>query len=455
MGIDWDQLLALAPLALGKPGNPRSAAMMQGYLQSQDRIRQQQLQAHTMGRQDALADAQIQNLQADNERANQQQQQTSAHQAAQQALARVSAYRNENQGMLGALQKAPEEILPPDADPLQAQNQLTVARLGAQQDYGVPPGTPQGPLPNMTQLVSEGKKRRAKALYERAEKQYGPEAMAGDSITLKTGEQFGDIKPSALRALFSAPAMDASGQPAKPYVKTRPSAQPGSFEEYIDAPPERQAQIEGARKKYGQADDRTAGQPRNRFNVQPITNPDGTTGLVRINMDTGETTLVSLPQGAGAGRASDTSKLSAAYLSRSESAHTNVTPFEATMASLGAQANVQLPNLLKSPQGQLYAQGRDEFINAALRRESGAAIQPSEYTRFDKIYFVQPGDSAAVIRQKQSARRRVIEGFRTTAGNIRSGDGGTTSGPAVGERRTVNGQPAVWDGKGWKAAGVP
>jgi hypothetical protein len=164
--------------------------------------------------------------------------------------------------------------------------------------------------------------------------------------------------------------------------------------------------------------------PRERFNVQPVTKPDGTSGLVRINMDTGETTAVNLPEGAASGRASDTSKLPAAYLQRTASAHQNVTPFEAKLQSLGPQAGVQLPTLLQSEAGQLYSQGRDEFINAALRRESGAAIQPSEYERFDKIYFVQPGDKPANIKQKQAARQRVIEGFQTAAGNIRSGPSG-------------------------------
>ena len=161
--------------------------------------------------------------------------------------------------------------------------------------------------------------------------------------------------------------------------------------------------------------------PRDRFTAQPITNPDGTTSLVRLNMETGEATPVKLPEGAAAGKASDTQRLSAAYLERSEAADKNVSPFESQLISLGAQADVQMPTLLQSSVGQQYAQGRDEFINAALRRESGAAIQPSEYARFDKIYFVQPGDKLPVIRQKQAARRRVIEGFKTTAGNIVSG----------------------------------
>jgi hypothetical protein len=42
------------------------------------------------------------------------------------------------------------------------------------------------------------------------------------------------------------------------------------------------------------------------------------------------------------------------------------------------------------------------------------------------IYFVQPGDTAATIKQKQQARQRVITGFRQAAGNLGKGDPAST-----------------------------
>lgn len=189
-------------------------------------------------------------------------------------------------------------------------------------------------------------------------------------------------------------------------------------------------------------------EPRGRFNIQQVTKQDGSTGLVRVNMDTGEVSPVALPDGAGAGHASDTQRLSKAYLDRTVASDKTAATFEASLAKLGSQLDVQLPNLLKSEQGQQYKQAEDEFINAALRRESGAAIQPSEYDRFEKIYFVRPGDTPATIRQKQQARTRVVSGFRVAAGNM---GGAATTGPKIGERRTISGKLGEWDGKGWKA----
>lgn len=59
-----------------------------------------------------------------------------------------------------------------------------------------------------------------------------------------------------------------------------------------------------------------------------------------------------------------------------------------------------------TPQQQQIDQAQRDFINAVLRRESGAAISPGEFDSARKQYFVQPGDSPAVISQK--ARNRAI-----------------------------------------------
>lgn len=179
----------------------------------------------------------------------------------------------------------------------------------------------------------------------------------------------------------------------------------------------------------GTADDRPRTEPRTRYNVQQITNADGTTGLVRLNLDTGDVSPVALP-GSGAGKVSDTERLSKAYYDRTAASNTTAETFEQQLASLGSQFDVKLPTLLQSESGQRYKQAKDEFINASLRRESGAAIQPSEYARYDKIYFVQPGDTPATVKQKQAARKRVIAGFKVTSGNL-GADPRPASGPVA------------------------
>ena len=75
-------------------------------------------------------------------------------------------------------------------------------------------------------------------------------------------------------------------------------------------------------------------------------------------------------------------------------------------------------NALLSDKSQQAEQAQRDFINAALRQESGAVIAPSEFENARKQYFPQPGDSKAVLAQKAANRKRVIEGFRTTAGPV-------------------------------------
>jgi hypothetical protein len=77
-----------------------------------------------------------------------------------------------------------------------------------------------------------------------------------------------------------------------------------------------------------------------------------------------------------------------------------------------------LPQVLGglSPDQQKVAQARINFITAILRKESGAAIGRDEFATAEKNYFPKPGDDAAVIAQKQQARRTAIRAMEIQAG---------------------------------------
>lgn len=81
--------------------------------------------------------------------------------------------------------------------------------------------------------------------------------------------------------------------------------------------------------------------------------------------------------------------------------------FGGTLADIAGSAT----NWTQSAGQQQVEQARRDFINAVLRRESGAAIASSEFANADKQYFPQPGDSPAVITQKQQNRRLAIQGL--------------------------------------------
>lgn len=67
---------------------------------------------------------------------------------------------------------------------------------------------------------------------------------------------------------------------------------------------------------------------------------------------------------------------------------------------------------LSSAQQQQLLQAKRDFVNATLRRESGAAINQSEFDNANKQYFPQIGDSSAVIKQKAENRQIATRGIQ-------------------------------------------
>lgn len=68
-------------------------------------------------------------------------------------------------------------------------------------------------------------------------------------------------------------------------------------------------------------------------------------------------------------------------------------------------------NVTQSDSQQGVEQARRDFINAVLRRESGAVISDSEFANAERQYFPQIGDSEATKRQKRRSRELAIQGI--------------------------------------------
>jgi len=115
---------------------------------------------------------------------------------------------------------------------------------------------------------------------------------------------------------------------------------------------------------------------------------------------------------------------------------------------VGGEEPERLRNLLGNIQGTI----------AKLR--GGASFTPSEQIMLDR-YTPTTTDSVLQIKAKLSSLSDFITAKRENTLRVAGGEytpRGTPApsaagvpGPKVGERRTVNGQLAEWDGKGWKA----
>lgn len=68
-------------------------------------------------------------------------------------------------------------------------------------------------------------------------------------------------------------------------------------------------------------------------------------------------------------------------------------------------------NWTQSAAQQQVDQAQRDFINAVLRRESGAVIGAGEFRNAEQQYFPQPGDSDAVKKQKARNRATAIQGI--------------------------------------------
>lgn len=67
---------------------------------------------------------------------------------------------------------------------------------------------------------------------------------------------------------------------------------------------------------------------------------------------------------------------------------------------------------VQSPEYQTARQAGDEFLQAILRKDTGAAITSQEQALYGKTYLPQPGDSPAVVSQKRMARARALEAMK-------------------------------------------
>lgn len=89
---------------------------------------------------------------------------------------------------------------------------------------------------------------------------------------------------------------------------------------------------------------------------------------------------------------------------------------------------------LSSADQQQLMQAKRDFLNAILRRESGAVIGESEFTSGEKQYFPQVGDTKQVIAQKKANREASMRGVLVDvpegrrAEIVREISGGTPSG---------------------------
>jgi hypothetical protein len=103
---------------------------------------------------------------------------------------------------------------------------------------------------------------------------------------------------------------------------------------------------------------------------------------------------------------------------------------DTTLRSLPGIGNSGVVNSLVSNERQKAEQSGREFINAILRKDSGAALTDPEIAEYGRTYLPQPGDGDDVLKQKAVARTRALQAIKDGLGNVSGIAGQVNSGTA-------------------------
>lgn len=106
------------------------------------------------------------------------------------------------------------------------------------------------------------------------------------------------------------------------------------------------------------------------------------------------------------------------YYRRGSGALTTLDSLDQELTSLWGAGTEKVPggNYLQSSAYQKAKQAGKEFLQALLRKDTGAAITPQETTEYGSVYLPQPGDGPGVLLQKKEARSRALEAIRKGLG---------------------------------------
>jgi len=422
--------MALAFLAAKQAGPQAAAAFLQGIQHQQTALdaqakqdTQQQFLNDRLLRQDTQAAENQRLTQADRVADNQRQ-------ADEFRVRQMSAAS-------GALDSYGQTFSDPasTADPVQAENAMMSRGTALSSAFGLAPDALSGFVPNMTPIVTARQKKQAKDLYDRAEKRYNAKGENPDwetSITLQTGEQFGDVTPAKLRALFEAPAVDASGAPAKPSGPVTAPRYDAKQQTVIDAFVEKNGRQPSAQEKVELL------RQAETLNDVPKPPPDPSIGAMRdLQLELAQQRLADLKKPKEPKEPNQAQFTAAGYAGRIEQAEpilTAVTPAIVAMSlpAFELQTNSWFARpTFQSSDVQSYMQASRNFINAVLRRESGAVISPSEFAEARKQYLPVVGDDPKALQQKAANRAYVFSTLRRSAGSAYEPPPAPTAPPTV------------------------
>lgn len=213
-----------------------------------------------------------------------------------------------------------------------------------------------------------------------------------------------------LKQAFPEPVDPTKGAPAG-YMWNQPG-QPGAGVSRIPGM-EAEGNFRQATPQEAAAYGATGGQfgPDGRF--YPVNPPSG------MSVETGPEGQLRIVQGPGAGGSkpfTEGQSKDNVYVTRAEGALAVFDPVSEALTSRGEHLAEMVPLGLgrgaQSDQFQVAKQAGEEFLQAILRKDTGAAITSQEQELYGKTYLPQPGDGPAVLEAKRASRARAVEAMK-------------------------------------------
>lgn len=110
------------------------------------------------------------------------------------------------------------------------------------------------------------------------------------------------------------------------------------------------------------------------------------------------------------------------FLTRAKKAESDLVPVEKELTSWAQKQAQGLPldmgNYTVSEDYKKAQQAGREILAIILRKDTGAAVTPSEFETYSKIYLPQPGDGPDIIAAKRQSRQTAIKAIQSGLGPL-------------------------------------
>ncbi|MBC2773686.1 hypothetical protein H6M51_12500 [Rhizobium sp. AQ_MP] len=144
------------------------------------------------------------------------------------------------------------------------------------------------------------------------------------------------------------------------------------------------------------------------------------TGAQPLPKDSGPSMSVTLPDGTvvqqGGKALTEGQSKDSVYFTRASGAIPKLDQYGEALTQItgriGSATEQAGGNFIKSKEYQLAEQAGLEFLQAVLRKDTGAAITREEQSEYGRVYLPQPGDSAELLDQKKASRARALAAIR-------------------------------------------